>query len=361
MTPSSRAKQFYSWWISCLSEMLTRRGALGARWSTLLKHTPQGLDIFIRVKREPKLIGTLTPDASDEQAAVLKAMLEPHAKRDPARIVLRLSPQDVLQRPFRIPVTAKDVAAQILENQIDRMVPWPREETLHGHRLMSSDASSSEHVDVNIVATRAEILDALLKRAGMLGITPAVADFATSEDEEPVEIKSFLPDATRKTASTIHVALMSIAGLTLLSAASGGYLVWNRHQALTELEARSGTVRERLAALTKLAADNEHLRGQHGLLLRKKQDEPPVMFLLEGLSRALPDAAYATEIEIHGRDVRIVGKSTNATALITGLEASPHFEGVRFAAPTTRETDETVDSFAIVARAEGGANFDQDQ
>ena len=130
-------------------------------------------------------------------------MLEAHAKRDPTRIVLRFSPQDVLQRPFRIPVTAKDVVAQILENQIDRMVPWPREETLHGHRIMGDVTPSAEFVDVHIVTTRTEILDALLKRASMLGIAPAVADFATSDDEEPVEIKSFLPDATRKTASTI--------------------------------------------------------------------------------------------------------------------------------------------------------------
>jgi general secretion pathway protein L len=73
------------------------------------------------------------------------------------------------------------------------------------------------------------------------------------------------------------------------------------------------------------------------------------------MSRALPDTAYLTEIEIHGSDTRIVGKSDDPTALITKLESTPELADVRFAAPTTREQGETLGTFSIIARAEGAA------
>ncbi len=76
------------------------------------------------------------------------------------------------------------------------------------------------------------------------------------------------------------------------------------------------------------------------------------MILVEALSRALPDTAYLTDLEIEGREVRIAGKS-NATALIRILEESPQFENVRFSAPTTREATETVETFSIIAHASG--------
>ena len=78
------------------------------------------------------------------------------------------------------------------------------------------------------------------------------------------------------------------------------------------------------------------------------------MVLMEAFSRALPDTAYLTEIEIHGREARIAGKSEDPTALIPVLEATPQFEDVHFSAPTTREEGETLGTFSIISRAQGG-------
>jgi general secretion pathway protein L len=83
------------------------------------------------------------------------------------------------------------------------------------------------------------------------------------------------------------------------------------------------------------------------------------MVLIEAMSRALPDSAYLTELEIHGRDTRIAGKSDDTTALITVLEATPQFEDVRFSAPTTREEGDTRGTFSIISRAEGGPKLEQ--
>ena len=359
MAERSSLGQMYSAWLATVSEMLTPRRSMARKWRTLLHHTREGLHIHVRDGRTTKLVGTLTPGASDEQAAILKVTLNKHTKRHPKSAVLRLGAGDVLEKTLQIPDTARDVIGPILENQIERMVPWAHEETRHGYRVIGENAHAPGNIDVEIVATRSEIVDALLKRARAIGVEPAVADYAESIDAETsIELLSFLPDPTRRTAYLVNAGVAIFLGACLIVGGAGTYALWQRKAEQTELQASIAQAKDRAAALANLASENDSLREQRDQLIRKKQDEPAIMFLLEGLSRALPDTAYATGIEFIGREVKVAGKSANATALITELEASDQFEDVRFAAPTTRETHEDLETFAIVGRAQGNARIE---
>jgi general secretion pathway protein L len=105
--------------------------------------------------------------------------------------------------------------------------------------------------------------------------------------------------------------------------------------------------------VTKLNAKDLQLRQEREVLVKRKSEAPAMAFLIEALSRAFPDSAYFTELEIHARDVRIVGKSEDPTVLVTQLEATPQFEDVHFAAPTTREPGENIGTFSIVCQVQG--------
>jgi general secretion pathway protein L len=135
--------------------------------------------------------------------------------------------------------------------------------------------------------------------------------------------------------------------------------MWNRQVESDDLEAKIATARSRVEEVKRLNEENTELRQQRERLVRRKSEEPAVMVLIEALSRALPDAAYLTELEIHGRDTRIAGKSADPTALITMLEDTPQFEDVHFSAATTREEGETAGTFSIISRAQGGPNLDK--
>jgi general secretion pathway protein L len=165
-------------------------------------------------------------------------------------------------------------------------------------------------------------------------------------------------DPVKKTARILQDSIASVAAIGVLVGVIGIYLMWTRQVESTELEARIATARATVDEVKRLNEENAQLREQRERLVRRKNDEPAVMALVESLSRALPDNAYLTEIEIHGRDTRIAGKSEDPTSLITVLEATPQFEGVRFSAPTTREEGETTGTFSIIGRAQGGPTLE---
>jgi len=72
--------------------------------------------------------------------------------------------------------------------------------------------------------------------------------------------------------------------------------------------------------------------------------------VLEALSRALPDAAYLTELHLDNTTLRMIGLASDAPSLIAPLERSGHFTDVHFFAPTTRGPDGSLFSFHIEAR-----------
>jgi general secretion pathway protein L len=81
-----------------------------------------------------------------------------------------------------------------------------------------------------------------------------------------------------------------------------------------------------------------------------KEKAPSAVIMLEALSRALPDMAYLTDLNIEGPTLRITGLTSDGPSLIAPLESSGHFADVRFFAPTTRSPDGTLFRFYIEAR-----------
>jgi general secretion pathway protein L len=353
--------RYFSWWLHELAKTLAPRRAGTQAWRTLARHTPEGLEIAMRSGAKFETLGTLTSDATPNQIAVMQQMLvSQKAARGANEVLLRLSPGDVVERTIQIPKAASDVIEPVLQNQMERIVPWPPEETRYGYRIAGEDTGAIDQIDVKIVATRKSVLDGALRRAQSIGLNPYAIDFApdAGADAQSVELASLLPDPVKKTAAALKTVLAVVAVLATAVSAFGLYLMWNRQIESDELEARIATARSRVEEVKQLNAENTELRRQRERLVRRKSEEPAVMVLIEALSRSLPDSAYLTELEIHGGETRIAGKSADPTALITMLEGTPQFEGVHFSAPTTREEGETLGTFSIISRAIGGTKLE---
>lgn len=348
--------RLYTWWLTSLSELLTQRRSAAETWRTLVKSTPAGLEVHTRTSRGTKLVATLPPDAEENQAALLASIVrkETSSKKD---VLLRMPPSDVLVRTIQVPRQAIDVITQVVNNQIERMVPWPSSETRYGSRVVGPNVDQPDMIDVDVVATNKEILDRTVRRAQSLGLEPANVDFLPADDPDgSVELMSLLPHPARKTAARLQFTFAALLAICLVTAGLGAYQLWSGETEAAEIEAQIAAAQARVTEIGRLAEENDRLREQRGRLVKKKTEDPAMMILIEALSRALPDTAYLTGLEVEGREVRIIGKSDNATALITRLEDTSQFADVRFSAPTTREPPDNLESFSIIARAENGSN-----
>lgn len=347
-------RHIYDWWIGDLSRTLTPRRVAARSWKTLLLSTPIGLEIHTKGSASAAHLGTLPNGASGVQVAELKTAVAKSAETNPNDVLLRLSDADVVERIIQVPKAASDVIDPIVRNQLERIVPWPEGETHFGYRVIGPNANAASQLDVRIVATSRKILDTMLTSARSLGLDPSAAEFAPSSHEDaPVELMSRAPDPTKKTADVLQAGLVALAVGCAAIGAFGLYSVWDRQSQRDDLADSIAMVSARVEVNRGLYARNAELKQQHMRLIGQKTDNPAVMLLIERLSTALPDSAYLTELGIHGRDARIMGKSDNSTALITALEDAAEFEDVHFSAPTTREEGESAETFAIIAKVHG--------
>jgi general secretion pathway protein L len=353
--------RFYAWWLNELARAFAPRRPGAQAWRTLARHTSEGLEIFTRSGAAIKTLGTLPSDAGPSQIAMMKKVVAQKAAVGADQVLLRMSPADVVERTIQIPKAASDVIEPVLQNQMERIVPWSSDDTRYGYRIVGQNAAAPDQLDIQIAATTRSMLESARQRAESLGLSPYAVDFApdVTADAASIELQLLAPDPVKQMAWTLQTGIALLLAACLMIGAFGLYLMWNRQVESDDLEARIATARSSVEEVKRLNEENSELRQQRERLVRRKSEEPAVMVLIEAMSRALPDAAYLTELEIHGRDARIAGKSDDPTALITMLEATPQFEDVRFSAPTTREEGETAGTFSIISRAQGGPKLER--
>jgi general secretion pathway protein L len=328
-------------------------------WQILLVHGPDRLEISVKDGPVVKDLGAVGHDASLIKIEAFKDKMR-GGQAKAKRTLLRLSPDHVLVRTIQIPRAALDVIDPVLRNQIERLVPWPEQETRYAYEVKGPNPLIPDQLDVRVAATRQKILDQALASAGKLGLSPYAVDFHAQNDAEPGMV--LLPleaDPAERTAHLLHAALAACFAASLMLGGAGLYLLWERHAETVALNAQVAAAAAQVDEATRLNLENARLREQRDQLVKRKREDPAVVVLIEALSRILPDNAFLTELDIQGRDTRIVGKSDNPTALITMLENAPQFDGVSFSAPTTRERDEEVETFSIVAKAVGGTQLDR--
>jgi general secretion pathway protein L len=318
-------------------------------WGLLILHGAGRLEIFLPGS-PARLSASIDSDgAVPRLPKAVRAVSAPDT-------VLRLSAGDVLERTLQIPKAAKDVIEPVIENQLERLVPWPREATCYGYRLTGTSTQSPDQLDVHVVATPRYIVDAALDRLRRIGLSPQLVDYAPDPNEPiGVPLLSLAPDTRKRTAALLHVACMMLLGLAVLASMAGAYSAWDLRERHKSMEAGISERQSRLAEIRSRGKLAQAYKQHHAKLAQRRLEEPAAVILIEALSRALPNSAYLTELDIRGREVRIAGRSPDPTQLIALLESSPQFENVAFSAPTTREETGGLRAFSITARTRADA------
>jgi general secretion pathway protein L len=263
-----------------------------------------------------------------------------------ARIEIMLDPKHFVLRPVEVPARAADFLEGIVRAQIDRLTPWTAAEALFG---CSRPVTSSSETITTIVAVTTR--KAIEKYLGPLSVfNPAAISIWTQPTEYQIDRLKVFEQNSRQYlgAAQLNRALKAAFSLTgsaaliavLSSLFLSSYLGAQQEGINNEISQRRAAIRANTSA-----GD----RSPMAMLRQRKLGATPMVLVLDGLTKAMPDNTYVTELHLADNKLQIVGISTDASSLIQLIEQSKTFKSATFFAPTTSSPSDRNERFHIEA------------
>jgi general secretion pathway protein L len=318
-------------WLDLLADLAVRlRGAGGAG---ALAIELAGARCVIRASAAPEaatLCDTPLGAAPPEE-------IRQHARSAGAQL---LWPQErSVLRTLALPVQARDFAAGVVRNQIDRLSPWPAAQTLFG--FAEDPQSGADAFTARVyIAERAEVEAA---RAALANMALRIDKVVVADAPQVALWAAAAPERHSRgpARSIVGGALCAYAALC------GGVAVWT-FDAAAELQAESDALAARLQRAQKPGASGGGAPAERAWTA--KTTAPSAVQALEAAARALPDGAYLSDLHLESDRLRLAGLADDAPPLVAALERSGDFLDAHFSAPTTRGGDGPLSRFAVEAR-----------
>ena len=268
-------------------------------------------------------------------------------------VVLQLPTDKLVVRQMSVPARAREFLPGIVRNQIERLSPWPVEQTFYGFNAEGSEEDAAT-LDVRVFITSRVAVNSARDELDAIGLAPdrIVARHGDLPTAPSVALWSRLADVPHETVERTHRQIgLAIVAIFLLSV---GLSVWAFFSAASlraeseEFAARSRTLQRQLQGSRTPQAFASLPPAERAWAW--KESMPSTVIVLEALSRALPDTAYLTELHLDNTTLRMIGLASDAPSLIAPLQRSGHLTDVHFFAPTTRGPDGSLFRFHIEAQ-----------
>ena len=344
---------FLRWWLDEL------RGLLPAAWRrhgapprcTVLVLEGEQMHVLRRRGAKTTPLGRLRLGA-----AVLTDLPFAQAlarRRDPVWLALR--PQDGILAHDTLPSGAERDLRMIMRHRVEVLTPLPENSVYSDARVVARRPDGV--LDVELMVAPRELLDPVLADLAALSLVPAGVDVLTPGTSLPAGF-DLLGGAGRRPVDRLRLAALCVVAAAIVVGLGGwgATAFYAREQELTQKSAHLAALQDRFADLPTLRQRIEAERQQAGFVAERRRDSGSATVVLEALSRILPDNAWLTELRLEGRDLTVSGYAATAAELVPMIEASPHFSGVRFRAPSTRTSlsaadgsTRTVERFSIEA------------
>jgi len=269
-----------------------------------------------------------------------------------ANVEVTLDPKHFVFRSVEVPARAAGFFEGIVRAQIDRLTPWTATEAVFG--CSRPTASGSERITTIVAFTTRKTVDKYVVPLSRFNL--AAISIWTQPTEYPVErLKVFDQNSRHYLGATrLNRALKVIFGLTgalALLAVLSAFFVSSYLGA--QEEEISNEISQRRAAIRASTATGD--RSPIAMFRRRKLATTPVVLVLDGLTKVIPDNTYVTELHLAENKVQIVGISADASSLISLIEQSRTFKNATFFAPTTNSPTDRNERFHIEAEIQASA------
>ena len=389
----------FAWWLAALSASSGRRGPARKRYKALIFKSADGLEVFAVKRKGLTTLARLaavgrnvaagaavksqdgkrrdgdrrdgesggansTGKGAKSKGAKSKGAKSSANKSEPftrvrglrrgSPALLRLGEDQVLERELQIPEAARDVLEPIITNQLEPVMPWPISEARIGYEVQGAGDGDGQ-LKVCTAATSNARLSEALEEAAQLGVRVEHIEFATSPQAES-GIPLLAPGEAENAARRARSIRNSLVLFLIIALAIAGLGLWRwlpAYRAHRAIAAELAALQARVAEVREANSRRAERIAQRRRLVELRKRRPAVVVVLAALTRALPDDAYLTRLELRGERLLITGTARDAASLVERLEAMPLFADVAFSAPTIREKGKPGERFTISARLLG--------
>lgn len=268
--------------------------------------------------------GTGIGDAAG--AAALESLRAAGAGRRP-RLAVALPRGMALTRTLTLPAAVGENLREAIEFELDRLTPFRPDQIYFDARVVARNPRAKE-CTVALAYAQRSVVDDVVDRLARRGVEVASI---VPEGEETSGL-DLLPDLPARTRSRTATAGWVIPWLlaALLGAAAVGLPIWQKREQVIALAAQVDQARQQAQATDVLRKQVEELEGRYNLLLGRKYAYPPMVQVLEEVTRLFPDDTWISQLDIRTtgrgkdtqREVQMRGDTANAGRLISLLEES---------------------------------------
>lgn len=344
---------WFAWWVQALASWLP------PHWRRLLSRRRAPLWLILDSDGLTLRLGddsTAPVQIGHDLIEGLEPRLDPDAAQRPRRLALPLS--RALRCQLDLPAAAAERLRDVAGFEIDRQTPFTADQVVYDARVVAHSPDRGTLRAELVVLPKAQ-LDAALAALGPLATTLEAVDLTGPNGPLglnllPPERRHRRSDPERRT----HLLLIAIA-LTAL-----WFALWqsldNRRQAVAELEARIAVLRDEARLVS---AQRQRLMDAvegSGFLAEQRALRPPVIALLEDISRRLPDVTALERLNLNGTDLIVIGYSSEAPATVSRLQGSPYLKSPALSGAVQPDRISGRDRFTlnaqVVVPTEGAAN-----
>ena len=250
-------------------------------------------------------------------------------------VALALPASRVLRKTLSLPLATEENLRQVLEFQMEDHTPFPASSLYLGYRILARDFERSQ-LRVEFVATPREAVDTSIKTLNEWGTT--VRAVVAEETLSAGPLLNLLPAAQGKVPLAlwqgINPWILGLAAVLALVAMAAPVLI--KREAAVQLLPWLDKGKAAAEAADTLKRNLEARVDEHNYLLEKRQLIPPVIMMLEELTRILPDDTWVQQLDIKGKEVQIQGETASSVRLIGLFEQSPMFYDASFRSSLTK-------------------------
>jgi general secretion pathway protein L len=345
--------RFWRWWsgelIALVPQWLQPSGAT-ATHGLLIEVTPRAV-IFHRWLQgsltEQGRIDRQSDDRNSPEIAFRALFSKLHKLNE--QVALCLTETQCLVKQIELPLAAAKNLRQVLGFEMDRHTPFNAEQVYFDFRVLNANNQNGRLTVKLVVVPRPEMDNSLdlLEQWG----APAYAAFAASTVQIGDAINLIPAERNTNHPAKPHGIHLGLLLLTLILAMAAVIIpIWQKHQAVAALQPIVDRAKQQAKETDALRHEQEKLAAEYNFLLDKKQATPPLIILLDELSRLLPDDTWVQQLNLKGQELQIQGETGSSSKLIALIENTMILHDANFRSPLTKGNMPNSEHYHLVTK-----------